>query len=250
MRWHPLILIPFLASLAAPVQAAEPVPMIPPYTATYEAHAYGNRLIAQSTLSQEGDNLHMALDAHVSGFLRLLGRFEFSRVAVFRPEADGLRLLSTRSSQITPRRERRTETRFDWDDGHARGQHNDKPFDVPVPPHTVDFLSSLYLTMTELRDGGFDPALQLAILERDRLREYRITLGGRERINTELGRMNTVLVVRKSEDSDVELSGWFAPDLHYLPVRLDYEADGRVYRLELTQIEWHDPLIHPEEARP
>lgn len=245
MRWHHLILMLCLAGAAY----ANPATAIPPYTATYEAQAYGNRLIAQSTLSHEGENLRMAMEAHVSGFLRLLGRFEFDREAVFRPEADGLRLLSTRSTQITPRRERRTETRFDWEDARARGQHNDRPFDVTVPPNTVDFLSSLYLTMTELRDGGFDPALRLSILERDRLREYRLSLDGRERINTALGRMDTVRVVRSSDDSDVELSGWFAPDLHFLPVRLDYEADGQVFRLELTKLEWHEPLINPAEPR-
>ena len=245
MRWHYLILA---LCLVGPVHATSPT-AIPPYTATYEAQAFGNRLIAQSTLSHEGENLHMALDAHVSGFLRLLGRFEFSRVAVFRPEADGLRLLSTRSTQITPRRERRTETRFDWDADRARGQHNEKPFDVSVPPNTVDFLSSLYLTMSELRDGGFDPTMQFSILERDRLREYSVALQGGERISTVLGRMDTLRVARKSDDSDVELSGWFAPDLHFLPVRLDYEADGHVFRLELTQLEWHEPLVRPEEAR-
>jgi hypothetical protein len=246
MRWQYLILMLCLAGAAQ----ADPSMAIPPYTATYEAHAYGNRLIAQSKLSHDGGNLHMALEAHVSGFLRLLGRFEFDRDAVFRPEADGLRLLNTRSTQITPRRERRTETRFDWDAERAIGQHNDKPFDVAVPPNTVDFLSSLYLTMTELRDGGFDPAIRLSILERDRLREYSLSLDGREHIDTALGRMETLRVVRKSDNSDVELSGWFAPDLHFLPVRLDYEADDQVFRLELTQLEWHEPLISPENTRP
>jgi hypothetical protein len=245
MRWHHLIL---MLCLAGPAQA-EPSTAIPPYTATYEAQALGNRLVAQSTLSHEGENLHMALEAHVSGFLRLLGRFEFNRDAVFRPEDDGLRLLSTRSTQITPRRERRTETWFDWETTRARGQHNRQPFDVAVPPQTLDFLSSVYLTMTELRDGGFDPTIRLSILERDRLCEYSLVLEGQERIATALGPMDTLRVVRKSDDTDVELAGWFAPGLHYLPVRLDYEADGHVFRLELTKLEWHEPLVRPVEIR-
>lgn len=246
MRWHYLILTLCLAGSAQ----AGTTGGVPPYTATYEAQAFGNRLIAQSTLSHEGENVHMALEAHLSGFLRLLGRFELNREAVFRPEDDGLRLLSTRSTQITPRRERRTETRFDWDASRAHGQHNERAFDVAVPPNTADFLSSLYLTMTHLRDGGFDPSIGLAILERDRLREYSLSLDGRERINTALGRMETVRVVRRSDDSDVELSGWFAPELHFLPVRLDYEADGQVFRLELTQIEWHEPVTPAAGANP
>ena len=246
MRWHQLILILCLAGTAQAGAATT----IPPYTATYEAHAFGNLLIAQSTLSHNGENLHMALDAHVSGFLRLLGRFEFDREAIFRPEGDHPRLLSTRSVRITPRRERRTETRFDWSEGRARGRHNGKAFEVQVPPDTLDFLSSVYVTMTGLRDGDFDSTLRLSVLERDRLREYTLVLEGQEQIDTELGQKDTLRVVRTSDDSDVELSGWFAPDLHYLPMRLDYEADGRVFRLELTKLEWHEPVIAPEKARP
>ncbi|TVP87824.1 MAG: DUF3108 domain-containing protein [Thioalkalivibrio sp.] len=243
MRWHYPILILCLAGTA---QAGSPT-AIPPYTATYEAHAYGNRLIAQSTLNHEGENLHMALDAHVSGFLRLLGRFEFDREAVFRPGDDHLRLLSTRSSRITPRRERSAETRFDWSTGRAHGRYNGTAFDVEVPSDTVDFLSSVYLTMTRLRDNDLDSSFGVTVLERDRLRDYTLALEGRERIDTELGRKDTLRVVRKSANSDVELSGWFAPDLHYLPLRLDYEADGHVFRLELTKLEWHEPMVIPPE---
>jgi len=248
MRWHYLLLILILCIPGA-AQAGSPT-SIPAYTATYEAHAFGNTLIAQSTLSHEGENLHMALEAHVSGFLRLLGRFEFDREAVFRPGADHLRLLSTRSSRITPRRERNAETRFDWSTGRAHGRYNGKAFDLDVPPDTVDFLSSVYLTMTRLRDNDFDSTLRVTVLERDRLRDYTLSLEGREQIDTELGRKDTLRVVRKSEDSDVELSGWFAPDLHYLPMRLDYEADGHVFRLELTKLEWHEPVIPLQETLP
>lgn len=235
MRWQHLIVLPFLVGAAQ----AGSLPTIPPYTATYEAQAYGNRLIVRSTLNPEGENLRMAMDAQVSGFLRLLGRFEFSRESVFQPAPDGLRVLQTRSRQVTPRRERNTETQFDWSTGRARGQDGDRTFDLEVPPGTLDFLSSLYQTMTELGDGAVDATESVTILERRRLREYTVAPEGRERIQTALGRMDAVKIVRKDNDRDVELAGWFAPDLHYLPVRLDYESDGDVFRLELTKLEWH-----------
>jgi hypothetical protein len=235
MRWTSLIL---LLCLAGAVQAA-PAERIPAYTATYEAQAFGNTLIAQATLNHEGENIRMAMDAHVSGFLRLLGRFEFNREAVFRPDGPSLHLVETRTTQVTPRRERRVETRFDWTRNRALGHINQQPFELEIPPDTLDFLSSLYLTMQELRDGDLGDARSVKVLERDRLREYVIETRGQQQIDTPLGRMDAFHVVRRHDSSGVELAGWFVPELHFLPVRLDYEADGNQFELVLTGVEWH-----------
>lgn len=246
MRWLLLIL---LLPLAGPAVATPGTP-IPPYTATYEAHLLGNRLVALSTLSQEGANLRMAMDAHVSGFVRILGRFEFNRESVLQAEDSGVRLLQTRTQQVTPRRDRIVETRFDWTTEHAHGHINGESFAVEVPPQTQDFLSSLYLIMLRLHNGQFEGDIDVDLLERDRLRRYSLEYRGEERIQTPLGAQNTVQIVRKDNSSEVELAAWFAPDLHYLPVRFDYETNGTVYQLDLTQVEWHEPLIDPQRMDP
>lgn len=244
LHWIPVFLLAGAVPTAAPGS-------IPAYTATYEAQVFGNTLIAQSTLSHEGGNTRMAMDAHVSGFLRILGRFEFNREAIFNAAGNGYpRLVQTRGSQVTPRRERSVETRFDWTTNRARGHVNQKVFDLEVPQDTLDFLSSLYLTMQELRDDNFGQAIAVKILERDRLREYSLLLSGAERINTALGPMQAWRVVRKDDRSGVELTGWFAPTLNYLPVRLDYEADGNILQLELTHVEWHQPRSGNNTGRP
>nr|WP_296748581.1 DUF3108 domain-containing protein [Thioalkalivibrio sp.] len=246
MRWPRLILLLFLASAAPPVLAGS----IPAYTATYEAQAFGNTLVAQSTLSYEGDTIRMAMDAHVSGFLRILGRFEFNREAIFKSGDGNLNLVQTRSVQVTPRRERKVETRFDWTTNRAHGHINQKSFDLAVTPDTQDFLSSLYLTMQALRNDQLGDNMTVKVLERDRLREYSLTLLGVQSIDTVLGRLEALHVVRRDDSSGVELAGWFVPSLDYLPVRLDYQADGNVFQLELTKLEWHRPVIDLEAGRP
>jgi hypothetical protein len=246
MRWPRLILLLLLAGTAQTALAGS----IPAYTATYEAQAFGNTLVAQSTLSREGDNVRMAMDAHVSGFLRILGRFEFTREAIFKSGDGNLSLVQTRSVQVTPRRERKVETRFDWTTNRAHGHINQKSFDLAVPPGTLDFLSSLYLTMEQLRSGNLGQTLTVTVLERNRLREYSLTLKGTQRIDTVLGRVEALHVVRTDDSSGVELAGWFVPALDYLPVRLDYEADGNVFELELTKLEWHHPVIDLDAGSP
>lgn len=246
MRWLSWIPIVLLAA-AVPIAAGGSVPA---YTATYEAQVLGNTLVAKSILSHEGHNTRMAMDAHVSGFLQILGRFEFSREAVFNSNGGYPRLLQTRSSQITPRRERNVETRFDWTTNRARGHVNQKAFDLEVPHGTLDFLSSLYLTMQELRNGSLGQTLAVKVLERDRLREYSLLLSGTERVDSALGPMDALRVVRTDDRSGVELVGWFVPTLNYLPIRLDYEADGNILQLELTHVEWHQSRPEEKAGRP
>ncbi len=237
MRWLNWIVVLLLTGAMKTAVASS----FPAYTATYEAQVFGNTLVAQSTLSHEGGNTRMSLDAHLSGFMRILGRFEFNRESTFSTHDGYPRLVQTRSAQITPRRERRVETRFDWATNRAQGHISKKAFDLEVPRDTLDFLSSLYLTMQGLRTGSFDRTIAVKILERDRLREYSLLLQGTENVSTVLGPMRALRVVRKDDDSGVELTGWFAPTLNYLPVRLDYEADGNILQLELTHVEWHQP---------
>jgi hypothetical protein len=210
--------------------------VIPAYVATYEAHAYGNTLVVVNALRHEPEGIRMTMDASIVGFLRLLGSFGFSRGSLFQFEDRQVRLLETRMSQRTPRREREAEAQLDWDANRARGRVNDEPFDMEVPAGTQDFLSSLYLTMTRLMEGDFGEVLTVDLLERNRLRSYTMENRGEERLDTQLGTLDTIRVARQNS-SDIEVSGWFAPDLGYLPVRLQYEADGRVFQFEITALE-------------
>ncbi|AGA35037.1 hypothetical protein TVNIR_3401 [Thioalkalivibrio nitratireducens DSM 14787] len=244
MHWLPLTVLMLVSAASSPVSASTPAPF-PGYTATYEAQVLGNTLTVQSTLSHEGENVRMAMDAHVSGFLRLLGRFEFNRETLLQVDGAEIRPLQSRSVQITPRRERRVETRFDWPAGRAQGQVNQDGFALEIPGGTQDYLSSIYLTIDRLRRGDLDNAIRVTILERTRIRSYTMGREGTERLDTVLGPLETVQITRRDTDSDVALSSWFAEGLGYVPVRLDYEADGSVYQLNLTRLEWHDPLTAP-----
>ncbi len=236
----------WLTGPAGAVTDPRTAPPIPPYTASYEAHALGNTLNARMTLNHEDVQTRMAMDAHVSGFLRILGRFELTRESLLNSRNGALQLVHSRSQQITPRRERKVETRFDWDINRAIGTINGDPFTLDVPPYTLDFLGSLYRMMQTLEGGELrQPGdhLEVQTLERDRLREYQFEYGGRETMDSPIGRVETIRIDRRSQDSDVELSAWFARELRHIPVRFDYEADGRVFELNLTQLEWHDPII-------
>ena len=231
-RLAPVILLLLCAS--APALA-----MPPPHTAFYEAVAYGNTLKTRSTVSYEPGLVRMSLDARVVGFLRLLGRFEMSRESILSNGPEGLKLLESHHSETQPRRSREVHTRLDWEANIAQGTQNGKPFEIEVQDGTLDYLSVLLLLMQELRNGNVETRESVALVERHRLRTYTLIREGNERLQTDLGRLDTVKITRRDEERGIALSAWFAPELHYIPVRFDYEADGRVYALRITGVEWH-----------
>jgi hypothetical protein len=234
MHWKPII-----AGIALMFAAAPSLAMPPPYTAFYEAFAYGNTLKTRSSVNYEPGRVRMSLDARILGFLRLFGRFELSRETIIYNGPEGLRLLESHHSRTQPRRSREVHTRIDWETGMAEGTENGERFSVPVNDGTLDYLSVLLVIMQELRTGVAEPLQSVEIIERDRVREYGVVHEGTERLETELGRLDTVKVTRRDDDRGIGLSAWFARDLHYVPVRFDYEADGRVYVLNITGLDWH-----------
>jgi hypothetical protein len=234
MRWM-LIIAGLVVGLVSGPAVATP----PPYTAFYEAFAYGNTLKTHSTLNYEPGRVRMSLDARIVGFLRILGRFEMSRESIISNGPDGLRLLESHSTQVQPRRTREAHTRFDWETGEAHGVSNGKTFNLKVDDDIQDYLSVLLVVMQELRTGAAETRQTVDVIERDRVRSYRLVREGTERLDTALGRLDTIKVTRSDPKRGVALSAWFAPELHYLPVRFDYEADSRVYVLNITGLDWH-----------
>ncbi|MFN2350090.1 MAG: DUF3108 domain-containing protein [Thioalkalivibrio sp.] len=234
MRWIAIIL-----GLTAALAAAPALAVPPPHTAFYEAMAYGNTLKTQSTISYEPGQVRMSLDARVVGFLRLLGRFEMSRESIIGNGPEGLRLLESHNSQVQPGKTREVHTRFNWEANLATGTQNGTAFALQVPDDTMDYLSVLLLVMQELRSGMSEKRQAVDVIDRDRLRNYQLVHEGTERLDTGLGRMDTIKVTRRDEKRGIALSAWFAPQLHYIPVRFDYEADGRIYALNITGVDWH-----------
>ena len=61
-------------------------------------------------------------------------------------------------------------------------------------------------------------------------KNYIFEVVGEEEIDTKLGKLKTLKLVRKREDSDRESIFWSAPEMHYLPVKIEITEDGRKKR--------------------
>ncbi|MEA5444787.1 DUF3108 domain-containing protein [Gammaproteobacteria bacterium AB-CW1] len=121
---------------------------------------------------------------------------------------------------------------FDLNDGIVRFNDDGDRGELEVPAHSLDRFLAQYVLMRSLandeRPEGFH------IVDRDRQFEQALDYAGEERIRTRAGRFDTVRVDLKDADSERVLSLWMAPELDYLPVKLEQSEPGeRTVRMEL-----------------
>lgn len=109
---------------------------------------------------------------------------------------------------------------------------------LTIPVGTLDN-SSLQLAL--MYDAGKGAArTSHPVISRGELKTYTFNNLGTESIETPLGSFETVkLQRRKDDDENTTYTTWYAPKLHYLPVKVENREDGDVVlSLQLEEVEW------------
>lgn len=220
------------AASSAPVEAAIPptaaaveqvVDAVWPQTTrvSYTAHGYHRGEVHGSATVEwirlEGDRYRMHMDVRAGA-----GAFRWSTSSSGRITEQGVRP------------ERFEQTRgFLFSNKHlavilgdqhiefANGQQAARPADVQDINSQFVQLTYLFTTRQELTAPGQQVAFPLAF-ERG-LRSYAYQVKGHEVLQTPLGAITTVHAVPQrlqAKDKDLVAQAWFAPQLHYLPIRI------------------------------
>lgn len=128
---------------------------------------------------------------------------------------------------------------FNWSDGRAVLHDGDGGSDtVSLPDNTWDLTSFSYnfaFTLPDDKGGNLDAYL----VEGRRLSHYRYAIVGRERLDTAVGRLDTVHIRKILEQGDNRpFEMWLAVNRHYLPVRIRFAAkNGSVFDSRVTRID-------------
>lgn len=223
-----------LLSVAPLAGAANPTP----FTATYDV-AYGGVGVGTSELrltSAGGNRYAYESRSTARGVGRLLVGDELRQRSEFMATADGIRPLRYVFDDGSSGDKRDVALDFDWTARRVTGTAEGKRVDIAASAGLQDTLSLQIATMQLLADQR--PLPVLAMIEKDRIKEYRYV---RER--TETVRINGTTyetVVYRSErasggDSYTRL--WYAPSLGWLPVKSEQVRKGKV-RFELTLVRY------------
>ncbi|MDQ2069451.1 DUF3108 domain-containing protein [Natronospira bacteriovora] len=151
----------------------------------------------------------------------------------FRVSNEGLQPLSYRYHHQYRGDTRRERTlNFNWNRQEVRFDDDGDTGTLPLKNGSLDRFLAQYALMRDLARG--ERPERYLIVYRDEAFEQDLRYQGEERVRTRAGRFSTVKVAMEDEDSDRKLVVWMAPELGYLPVRLEQREPGETtVRMEL-----------------
>lgn len=164
---------------------------------------------------------------------------------------DGIRPREYRYIHENSRKDRDVHLEFEWSReqvlNHAGGTH----WRMTVPPHTLDKFSVQLALMLDLgrRPEG---RIEYDIADGGKLKRYSFVVTGEQNLRTAAGEFHTLVVKReRSRDKRKRRSTtlWLAPELNYLPVRVEHHGDGGRFRMDLESVEGVGTESHANRKR-
>ena len=129
---------------------------------------------------------------------------------------------------------------FDWSEGIVRNTAEGHTWQMAVPAGTLDKLNYLLAVMRDLADGK--RSMQYTIADGGKLKRYELRAVGSEILDTALGPLETLKVVRSRHEDDAQATLWCAPTLGFLPVKLERrDRDGRLVSMFIETMEGLPP---------
>lgn len=129
--------------------------------------------------------------------------------------------------------QRNARLAFDWEAMKVENHVADSHWQMAIEPGTVDKLATQLGMMIALGEGKRDVTFSVA--DGGSLKEYRYRAIDMETLDLPTGTFRTVKVAKTRRDIDQQVIIWFAPELHYLPVRIwrrDNDDDEYLSELE------------------
>jgi hypothetical protein len=214
--------------------AAPPAPRS--VTASYDVLRNGGHVAVMHESFEAADGRYRIVsESHAIGLLALLAPHPLRAVSSGRLTGAGLTPLQFEGKRgdDDPRQVRAD---FDWDGAQLKVARSGRNEVLPLPPGTQDQLSIMYQFMFLAPDGTRE--LNLSRTTGRRMEQHRYSVRTGVEIDTPLGRMSTVHLVRQHlpEESGVEI--WLAPQHRHLPVKmLILDDDGSRYEQVMTKLD-------------
>lgn len=168
------------------------------------------------------------------GLVRMFARGEIDEKSKFFVSDDGVVPLDY-TVRDTISKNRDADVRYDWDMGTVAGVERGEQVSGATQPGLLN-RAALYVAI--MRDLKLDQLPdEYVLFDRGRVKAYELENLGTEVVDVPFGRFDAVKLVRDAEDSSRSMYLWCAPELDYLPVRIElYKDDKRVSRAELRAV--------------
>ena len=219
-----------------PIAAPEPVAQPEPDASPVEAAPPLNRLPRRITLEYRA-RYGLALGQQTLMWVNEGDRYTITSVVSARGLANLIfsgQLVQTSRGRITPqglqpeefwdqRGSKRSQSRFDYDAHLIHTDSHKGPRTAALPAGLQDAQSLLFqlaLTAPPATDS------ESAVFNGKKVGNYRYRMAGEETLETPLGALRTLHLVRQAEGDAERFEIWLAADHGYLPVKLSTEISG------------------------
>ncbi len=130
-------------------------------------------------------------------------------------------------------RDRDAELTFDWEEERVINDVQGKSWAMDIRKNVQDKLSYQIQLQKDLIAGRNN--LVYPIADGGEMKEYRFEIVAEERLNTPMGEVDTVKVMRSRDDDDRVTYAWLAPKWNYLLVRLEQQEDGDSHTINIDK---------------
>ena len=219
-----------LAVLALAAQAAHAVDAtVATYTATYRVVYKGKEAgTAEYSVQYLADRDVYEFSSRVvaKGLLKLARPNPAVDRSEFRIDADGVRPLEFWYEDGSRSGEDNLHIAFDWERRIATVSTAEARREIELPESALDRGSLQVALMRDLAATGSPRTYKLA--DEDSVAEYEYTDNGTATMSTGVGSVATRIFTQQRTGSSRATWLWVAPELKFLPVRIEQRRDGEV----------------------
>jgi hypothetical protein len=236
LKWFLLLALPASAMAGAAGDSA--------FEARYALYSGGARVAEmRRTVEVHGNGTYRyRSETRTTGLFSLFRKDRVVEESLWETSGGQLRPLQYSYEHSGSRKERRVGVQFDWAGERITSTVDGESWQMPASPGVTDKLLYQLAIMSDLLAGQRD-GLAYPVADGGKIKTYRFEPLGEETIRTELGEFRTMKLVRQRPDSRRETVLWCAPDLAYLPVRVENtEKDGRKTTAVLESVQGLDQL--------
>lgn len=221
-------------ALLQPASAAVTAPQV--VQAQYELSLNGTPIAVMQETFETGSGAYQAVsETHAIGLFALVQRRPGRVTSSGEVSSNGLRPKTFDGTRGTGDA-RRVHADFDWTAGTLTMSHDGQTETAKLPSGAQDRLSVMYqflfLDPAKLKDLAF------AMTNGRKLDQYRYAIGPDTTIDTPLGRMAVIHLVKQHTASETATEIWLAREHRLMPVKMRIaEDDGKRYEQIISRLE-------------
>lgn len=218
---------------------AAPLPPSMPdsFTALYTLHGKGMKLgEMERSFSQLQDGRYRFLsESKTTGFISFFRDDHIIEESIWRFDEEGFKPQTYSYDHTGGKKERHVRVVFDYETSSISNQLADNSWEMPLQENVLDKLLYQLVIMSDLTRN--ESELFYTIADGGRTKKYKMELLGEEFIDTPLGKIRSIKLQRHKPNSKRSTTLWCAPELHYLPIRVEYrEKDGEITTAEIKKV--------------